>query len=62
MNNSKTAKKRTITMFFGEMMFDTLNDFDTLSKSLRRSRTGTLDYLIRYHEESEKLRRTPIFR
>tara|TARA_Y100001937_G_scaffold98462_1_gene134327 strand:+ start:740 stop:922 length:183 start_codon:yes stop_codon:yes gene_type:complete len=55
-----TPKKRTITMFFGERHFDTLNTFDTLKDRLRRSRTGTLDFLLNYYEESEKRRIEPI--
>ena len=47
-------------MFFGERHFDTLNDFDTLKTRLRRSRTGTLDFLLNYYEQSEKRRVEPI--
>jgi len=54
------ATNRTITMFFGERNFDTLNDFDTLKRRLRRSRTGTLDFLINYYKQSENKRIQPI--
>ena len=47
------ATNPTIAMFFGERNFDTLNDFDTLKRRLRRSRTGTLDFLINYYKQSE---------
>ena len=60
MNYTETPKKETITMYFGERHFDTLREFDHLKKSLRRSRTGTLDYLIKYHNLNEKRRFEPV--
>ena len=59
-NFTDTPKKETITIYFGERHFDTLNDFDTLKTRLRRSRTGTLDFLLNYYEQSEKRRVEPI--
>tara|TARA_B100000424_G_scaffold256654_1_gene236840 strand:+ start:340 stop:489 length:150 start_codon:yes stop_codon:yes gene_type:complete len=47
-------------MFFGERNFDTLNDFDLLKRRLRRSRTGTLDFLINYYKTTERKRIQPI--
>ena len=55
-----TPKKETITMYFGERHFDTLNEFDTLTRRLRRSRTGTLDYLLNYYKQTEKRRVEPV--
>ena len=55
-----TPKKETITMYFGERHFDTLSEFNTLTRRLRRSRTGTLDYLINYYHQSEKRRTQPV--
>tara|TARA_B100000212_G_scaffold340814_1_gene322345 strand:- start:3114 stop:3296 length:183 start_codon:yes stop_codon:yes gene_type:complete len=54
------APKKTITMFFGQRNFDTLNDFDLLTRRLRRSRTGTLDFLINYYKTAEQKRVQPI--
>nr|HAD49916.1 hypothetical protein [Algoriphagus sp.] len=54
------AQNKTITMFFGERNFDTLNDFDLLKRRLRRSRTGTLDFLINYYKTTERKRIQPI--
>ena len=56
----ETPKKETITMYFGERHFDTLREFDHLKKSLRRSRTGTIDFLINYYKQSEKRRTQPV--
>ena len=47
-------------MYFGERLFDNLREFDHLKKSLRRSSTGTLDYLIKYHNLNEKRRIEPV--
>ena len=42
--------QRNINLFFGKRNQTTLQKFDSLSDQLRRSRTGTLDYLISHHE------------
>ena len=60
MNYTQTPKKETITIYFGERNIDTLNEFDTLKRRLRRSRTGTLDYLLNYYKQTEKRRVEPI--
>tara|TARA_B100000424_G_scaffold242823_1_gene211924 strand:- start:329 stop:517 length:189 start_codon:yes stop_codon:yes gene_type:complete len=60
MNNTQTPKKETITMYFGERNFETLNDFDTLKRRLRRSRTGTLDFLLNYYKQTEQRRVEPV--
>ena len=39
-----------INLFFGRRNQKTLEKFDSLSTRLRRSRTGTLDYLITHYE------------
>jgi len=39
-----------INLFFGKRNQLTLKKFDTLSSQLRRSRTGTLDFLITHYE------------
>jgi len=60
MNYTEKPKKETITMYFGERNFETLNDFDTLKRRLRRSRTGTLDFLLNYYKQTEKRRVEPV--
>ena len=57
---NETPKNETITIYFGERHIDTLNEFDTLKRRLRHSRTGTLDFLLNYYHESEKRRVEPI--
>ena len=42
--------QRNINLFFGKRNQTTLQKFDSLSDQLRRSRTGTLDYLITHYE------------
>ena len=59
-NYPDSPKKETITIYFGERHFDTLNEFDTLKRRLRRSRTGTIDFLINYYKQSEKRRTQPV--
>ena len=39
-----------INLYFGQRNQVTLEKFDHLSDELRRSRTGTLDYLITHYE------------
>jgi hypothetical protein len=39
-----------INLFFGRRNQITLQKFDSLSHQLRRSRTGTLDFLITHYE------------
>ena len=39
-----------ISLFFGKRKQETLRKFNQLSNQLRRSRTGTLDFLITHYE------------
>lgn len=39
-----------INLFFGRRNQKTLEKFDSLTHQLRRSRTGTLDFLITHYE------------
>ena len=59
-NFTETPKKETITIYFGERHFETLNEFDTLKRRLRRSRTGTIDFLLNYYKQTEKRRTQPV--
>lgn len=45
---------KTINLFFGHRHQDTLREFDDLSKNLRRSRTGTLHFLLTHYRWYEK--------
>ena len=44
------SDQKNINLFFGRRNQLTLQKFDSLSHQLRRSRTGTLDYLITHYE------------
>ena len=59
-NYPDSPKKETITIYFGERHFGTLNEFDTLKRRLRRSRTGTIDFLLNYYKQTEKRRTQPV--
>jgi hypothetical protein len=48
------SDQRNINLFFGKRNQITLEKFDLLSEELRRSRTGTLDYLITHYEYTNK--------
>jgi len=50
MSTTKNPNQITINLFFGKRNQTTLEKFDSLSTKLRRSRTGTLDFLITHYE------------
>ena len=51
MNRPRAKPDHTyINLFFGRRNQKTLEKFDSLTHQLRRSRTGTLDYLITHYE------------
>jgi hypothetical protein len=50
MKTQSRRDQRNINLFFGKRNQITLEKFDHLSEELRRSRTGTLDYLITHFE------------
>ena len=51
--------QRNINLFFGKRNQITLEKFDLLSDELRRSRTGTLDYLITHYEVTNRTKGGP---
>ena len=51
---SQTAPYATAHLYFGEQHLDTLNEFDALSRALKRSRTGTLHFLLTHYKWYEK--------
>ena len=59
-NLTDTPKKETITIYFGERHFDTLNEFDTLKRRLRRSSTGTIAFLLNYYKQTAKRSTQPV--
>jgi len=54
MKTDLNSNQSTINLFFGKRNQTTLQKFDSLSTKLRRSRTGTLDFLIGYYEYYNK--------
>jgi hypothetical protein len=53
---STQAPSKNITIFFGHRHQETLKEFDELSADLRRSRTGTLHFLLSHYKWYEKHR------
>ncbi len=47
-------KPKNVTIFFGQNHQDTLREFDELSRTLRRSRTGTIHFLLSHYRWYEK--------
>lgn len=56
---TSTAHKN-VTVFFGTKHQQTLQEFDELSRDLRRSRTGTLHFLLTHYRWYEKHRRVSL--
>jgi len=46
--------QKAVTFFFGHQHQETLREFDDLSRMLRRSRTGTLHFLLTHYKWYEK--------
>ena len=53
-HHPKHAPFATVNFYFGEQHLDTLDDFDALSRALKRSRTGTLHFLLTHYKWYEK--------
>jgi hypothetical protein len=49
---------RSINIFFGQKHQDTFNEFESLALSLRRSRTGTIHFLLSHYKWYEKHKKT----
>jgi hypothetical protein len=54
MTDYKCDEGRMINIFFGKKHLETLQEFDELSTNLRRSRTGTLHFLLTHYRWYEK--------
>jgi len=50
MNLNAKSSSRSISIFFGNKHQQTLDEFEALSKTLRRSRTGTLHFLMTHYK------------
>lgn len=60
MNQILCPEGRSINIFFGQKHQDTFEEFEFLSKSLRRSRTGTLHFLLTHYRSYEKYKKTVV--
>jgi len=57
---STNTPYESINFYFGEQHLDTLQEFDQLSRALKRSRTGTLHYLLTHYKWYEKYKQTVV--
>jgi len=49
---------RSINIFFGQKHQETFDEFESLAQSLRRSRTGTIHFLLSHYKWYEKHKKT----
>ena len=59
MNSSSDQGSRSISLFFGHKHQSTLREFEELARDLRRSRTGTLHFLMTHYKWYKKHNLTP---
>lgn len=62
MSKTLIPEYKSINIFFGQKHQETFDEFETLSRSLRRSRTGTLHFLISHYKWYEKYKQTLVWR
>ena len=60
MNPTLCPEGKSINIFFGQKHQDTREEFECLTKSLRRSRTGTLHFLLTHYRWYEKYKQTVV--
>ena len=53
-NRNTNSPFETVNFYFGEQHLDTLEEFDELSRVLKRSRTGTLHFLLTHYKWHHK--------
>jgi hypothetical protein len=53
-------ESKSINIFFGNKHQETYDEFETLTRSLRRSRTGTLHFLLSHYKWYEKYKKTVV--
>jgi hypothetical protein len=49
-HHPKHSPFAAVNLYFGEQHLDTLQEFDELSRTLKRSRTGTLHFLMTHYK------------
>ncbi|NDG74014.1 MAG: hypothetical protein EBX49_01465 [Synechococcaceae bacterium WB8_1B_136] len=49
-HHPKQSPFATVNFYFGEQHLDTLQEFDQLSRTIKRSRTGTLHFLLTHYK------------
>jgi hypothetical protein len=60
MNQTLSPEGKSINIFFGNKHQDTFDEFESLTQSLRRSRTGTIHFLLSHYKWYEKHKKTLI--
>ena len=50
----QNAPYASVNLYFGEQHLETLQEFDDLSRAIKRSRTGTLHFLMTHYKWHEK--------
>lgn len=60
MNSIISPDSKSINLFFGQKHQETYEEFETLTRNLRRSRTGTLHFLLTHYKWYEKYKKTVV--
>lgn len=58
MSRTMVPESKSINIFFGNKHQETYDEFEMLTRSLRRSRTGTLHFLLTHYKWYEKYKKT----
>ena len=58
MNSIISPDSKSINLFFGQKHQETYEEFETLTRNLRRSRTETLHFLLTHYKWYEKYKKT----
>ena len=53
-------RRKGTTIYFGDRLYDTYLDFDSLCKRRRESKPQCIKYLLEYLHENERRRSQPI--
>ena len=60
MSSPLPTESKSINIFFGQKHQGTYEEFETLTRTLRRSRTGTLHFLLTHYKWYEKYKQTAL--
>ena len=60
MNQIQIPESKSINLFFGTKHQNTYNEFEELTRNLRRSRTGTLHFLLTHYKWYDKYKATQV--